>query len=82
MTQLEVLGLVASAYGVERGRLRPDDRFADELSDMESWRLDVGAENLERALLERYELTLTADAAKFTVADLLRAIGATKAKSS
>lgn len=71
----EALQAVEQATGVPRGRLRPQDRFAEELAPEKGWEFDDGLAEL-RWTLEALGVSRTS--AVLTVDDFIRAFAAAK----
>ncbi len=73
-TILEILQLIGACYGITYARLRPTDCFISQLSKIDSWRLDAGAEKLEKSLQEKFGVTVPQGLRTFTILDLLKLI--------
>jgi hypothetical protein len=73
-TILEILQQIGACYGIAYAQLRPDDCFISQLSKIDSWRLDAGAEKLEKSLREKFEVTIPHGLKTFTILDLLKLV--------
>jgi len=71
---LAILQQIAASYGVDYTQLRPTDCFISQLSKIDSWRLDAGAEKFETWLREKFGVTIPRDLKTFTILDLLKII--------
>lgn len=72
--RLGILKQIGEGYGIPYAKLRPGDCFIAQLSKIDSWRFDAGAERLEIFLRERYQITLPYNLTRFTIADLLKLV--------
>ncbi len=73
-TILMILKSIGSAYGIGYSKLRPNDCFVSQLSKIDSWRLDAGAEKIEGLLREKFGLAIPAEAKSFTLSNLMKLI--------
>ena len=69
-TFVEAISLVGECYRIHPGKLRADDRFDCNLSDIDSWNIEGGAEDLQTALKKR-SIDLPEDGHLATVQDLI-----------
>jgi len=79
-TILEILQLIGACYGIAYAQLRPTDCFISQLSKIDSWRLDAGAEKLEKSLQEKFGVTVPQGLKTFTILDLLKLIEGRKSE--
>jgi hypothetical protein len=73
-TVLMVLRAIGSAYRIGYSKLRPNDCLVSQLSKIDSWRLDSGAEKIEELLREKFDLVVPAGTKSFTISDLMKLI--------
>ena len=73
-TVLMVLRSVGAGYGINYSELRPSDCLISQLSKIDSWRFDAGAEKLGELLSEKYGICMPANAQSFTLLDLMKLI--------
>jgi len=73
-TILAILKQIGACYGIAYPQLRPDDCFITQLSKIDSWRFDAGAEKLEKWLRGKFGITIPQGLKTFTVLDLLKLI--------
>jgi hypothetical protein len=67
----DALRIVENATGVSRGKLRPEDRFAEELAPEKGWEFDDGLAELQWELESQ---TLVGGAEVKTVGDFVKAL--------
>jgi hypothetical protein len=73
---LMVLKAIGSGYGIYYSELRPSDCLVSQLSKIDSWRFDAGAEKPEGLLRDRFNLSLPANAKSLLFTDLMNLIEA------
>ena len=73
-TILMILKSIGSGYGIGYSKLRPADCFGSQLSKIDSWRFDAGAEKTEELLREKFGLAMPVEPKSFTISDLLKLI--------
>lgn len=73
---LMVLKSIGSGYGINYSELRPSDCLVSQLSKIDSWRFDAGAEKVEELLREKFSLSLPATTKSLSILDLLKLIEA------
>lgn len=69
-----VLKSIGSGYGINYSELRPSDCLVSQLSKIDSWRFDAGAEKIEELLREKFSLSLPANAKSLSILNLMKLI--------
>lgn len=77
---VEVLRAMGSGYGIEYSTLRPEDCIVTQLSKIDSWRFDAGAEKVAE-IADKYDVKMPSDVKAFSILDLMRLIESKRRES-
>ena len=80
-TILTILKQIGASYGIAYSKLRPSDCFISQLSKIDSWHFDAGAETLEKYLRSQFGLAIPSNLRQFTILDLIKFIESDQRKT-